>query len=73
MEELCEESDIVMPGDVIGKLHADEKKQIRIGAGLRQEGDSVVAMKAGRIHSKHHQRYWVDGSQKRVPPPPFGE
>lgn len=55
---------IVLPGDVID---VDEASTIVLGPGLRQEGDQIVAMKAGILqHLEVGNRYWIESNQKRV-------
>ncbi|KAL9559667.1 hypothetical protein PS6_000667 [Mucor atramentarius] len=54
---------IVLPGDVID---VDEESTIVLGPGLRQEGDQIVAMKAGILqHLPVGNRYWIESNQKR--------
>ncbi|GAM23353.1 hypothetical protein SAMD00019534_065280 [Acytostelium subglobosum LB1] len=56
----------VVPGDVIGTI-VDLK--VRIGQGLQQVKDSVVATKSGVLRfSKHHKFYWIENEQKRYVP-----
>lgn len=58
------DSRIVLPGDVID---VDEESTIVLGPGLRQEGDQIVAMKAGILqHLPVGNRYWIESNQKRV-------
>ena len=55
---------IVLPGDIID---VEEESTIVLGPGLRQEGDQIVAMKAGILqHLEVGNRYWIDSNQKRV-------
>lgn len=55
---------IVLPGDVI---HVDTESTIVLGPGLRQEGDDVVATKAGILrHLEVGNRWWIESNQKRV-------
>jgi exosome complex component RRP40 len=57
---------IVLPGDVI---EVNSESTIVLGPGLRQEGDDVVATKAGILyHLEVGNRYWVESNQKRVKP-----
>ncbi|XP_002963728.2 putative exosome complex component rrp40 [Selaginella moellendorffii] len=61
-------SRIVLPGDVVFGLAAQaQNKVLRLGSGLSQDADRVVAIKAGRLnHAK--SKLWVEGSQKRYIP-----
>jgi len=54
----------VLPGDVIGSISAKQGK-LRLGMGLMQNKDSIVATKCGVLRSKGN-RYWVENHQKRV-------
>lgn len=55
---------IVLPGDVI---KVSSESTIVLGPGLRQEGDDVVATKAGLLHHLEvGNRYWIESNQKRV-------
>lgn len=55
---------IVLPGDVID---VDTESTIVLGPGLRQEGDDVVATKAGILrHLEVGNRWWIESNQKRV-------
>ncbi|KAL2652975.1 hypothetical protein R1flu_021103 [Riccia fluitans] len=59
---------IVAPGDIVLDL-AKAGKVVRLGGGLRQDGDSVVVTRAGRLrHMQANNKYWVEGSQKRYVP-----
>lgn len=55
---------IVIPGTIIGSL--DISGTIRLGPGLIQDHDNVIATKAGILRSKNSQKYWIENSQKRV-------
>ncbi|EGG13576.1 Putative nuclease [Cavenderia fasciculata] len=56
----------VVPGDAIGQI--DDLK-VRIGPGLLQNKDQVVASKAGVLRfSKFHKFYWIENEQKRYVP-----
>ncbi|KAI8987235.1 hypothetical protein BDF20DRAFT_849010 [Mycotypha africana] len=53
---------IVLPGD---KIDITEGAVI-LGPGLRQEGDDIVATKAGILHHlEAGNRYWIESNQKR--------
>lgn len=55
---------IVIPGDVID---VNSETTIVLGPGLRQEGDDVVAVKAGILHhAETGNKYWIESNQKRV-------
>lgn len=58
---------VVAPGDEILDLTTAERV-VRLGGGLRQEGDSVVVVRAGRLRSAKNNKLWVEGSQKRYLP-----
>ena len=66
MEVQVAAGDVVLPGDVIGKLQEDSKVQIRLGPGLRQDQASVIATRAGKLRPKHHTKFTVDSNFKRV-------
>lgn len=61
MDELIDQ--VVLPGDVIGTVTGEKK--IRLGPGLMQDEDSIMATKAGLLRYKA-ERYWVENTQKRV-------
>lgn len=55
---------IVLPGDVIP---VNTESTVILGPGLRQEGDEVVATKAGILHHlESGNRWWIESNQKRV-------
>ena len=55
---------IVLPGDVI---EVNTEATVVLGPGLRQEGDNVVATKAGLLrHLENGNRWWIESNQKRV-------
>ncbi|KAG6548367.1 hypothetical protein Mapa_010146 [Marchantia paleacea] len=58
---------IVAPGDVVLDL-TKAGKVVRLGGGLRQDGDSIVVTRAGRLRHTKPNKYWVEGSQKRYVP-----
>ncbi|XP_063950299.1 uncharacterized protein LOC108220406 isoform X2 [Daucus carota subsp. sativus] len=41
---------------------------IKLGGGLRQDCDSITAMKAGMLRFSKPNKYWVESSQKRYVP-----
>lgn len=59
---------VVIPGDVIpidqNEDH-DENSTIILGPGLRQDGDQIVANKAGILRNNGN-RWWIESNQKRV-------
>ncbi|CAI5989895.1 unnamed protein product [Closterium sp. NIES-64] len=58
----------MVPGDVAVDLKQVTSSVLRIGPGLRQEGDMVVAMRAGRLKPAGKRKLWVDCSVKRYTP-----
>lgn len=55
---------VVLPGDVID---VNTESTVILGPGLRQEGEDVVATKAGILrHLEAGNRWWVESNQKRV-------
>lgn len=61
---------IVIPGDEIGKLEANEEGY-RLGAGLMQDKDKIIATKPGMLFYKSPNTFWVETISKRVPFPFF--
>lgn len=55
---------IVLPGDIIGKIPLDKK--IRIGPGLIQIQEDMVATKCGILRNSQKNYYWIENKQKRV-------
>ncbi|CAM6098182.1 unnamed protein product [Calypogeia fissa] len=55
------------PGDVVLDL-TKGGSVVRLGRGLRQEGDSIVVTRPGRLWQTKPNKYWVEGSQKRYVP-----
>ncbi|CEG70906.1 hypothetical protein RMATCC62417_06723 [Rhizopus microsporus] len=54
---------IVLPGDLIP---VDTESKVVLGPGLRQEGEDVVATKAGILrHIESGNRWWIESNQKR--------
>jgi len=60
--------DVVMPGDEIHLVadSPDDKSSIVIGPGLRQNLETIVAIKPGVLRFREPAVYWVDCHQKRV-------
>jgi exosome complex component RRP40 len=56
----------VVPGDVIGRLTATQTTTIRLGQGLIQDGDTIIATKAGILRFRAPDKYYIEASQKRV-------
>lgn len=57
---------VVLPGDRI-TTSVDTESPVVIGPGLRQEGEHIVALKAGLLrHIPQGNRWWIENSQKRV-------
>ncbi|KAF3334873.1 putative exosome complex component rrp40 [Carex littledalei] len=59
---------IVVPGDVVLDLTKMENQTVRLGAGLRQDCDSISVMQAGKLRLSKPNKYWVESSQKRYIP-----
>ncbi len=57
---------VVMPGEVIGKV--DPAKTTKIGIGVIQNQENLIATKCGILRSKGNH-VWVDNRQKRVRTP----
>ncbi|ORX50484.1 hypothetical protein DM01DRAFT_1337664 [Hesseltinella vesiculosa] len=55
---------VVLPGDIIPMEELNSESTLILGPGLRQEGDQIVAMKAG-ILMNAGDRWWIESSQKR--------
>ncbi len=54
---------VVLPGDIVGKL-VDLK--VRLGPGLIQNGDNIIATKCGILRNPQTKYFWIENSQKRV-------
>lgn len=61
-------NNIVVPGDVVLDLSKLTNQTIRIGAGLRQECDTLSAMEAGNLRFSKPNKYWIESSYKRYIP-----
>ncbi|KAI3765823.1 hypothetical protein L2E82_15868 [Cichorium intybus] len=59
---------LVVPGDVILDLSSMSNQTIKLGGGLRQDGDSISVMKAGQLRFTKPNKYWVESSHKRYVP-----
>lgn len=58
----------VVPGDVVLDLSTMADQTIKLGGGLRQDGDAISVTKAGKLRFAKPNKYWVEGSQKRYVP-----
>ncbi|KAI9025327.1 hypothetical protein CLU79DRAFT_745066 [Phycomyces nitens] len=59
---------VVLPGDIIpiSTDPASSQDSIILGPGLRQEGENIVAVKAGLLrHLEVGNRWWIESNQKR--------
>ncbi|XP_072980652.1 uncharacterized protein [Typha angustifolia] len=59
---------VVVPGDVVLDLAKMTNQTIKLGAGLRQECDSISVMTAGKLRFLKPNKYWIENSQKRYVP-----
>ncbi|OZJ01623.1 hypothetical protein BZG36_05354, partial [Bifiguratus adelaidae] len=58
---------VVLPGDVVE--HLTPQKTIRLGPGLKQEGEEVQAIKSGVVgHSEVGNRWWIVNNQRKYIP-----
>eukprot|EP00898_Chlorokybus_atmophyticus_P005746 jgi/Chlat1/6172/Chrsp41S05715 len=57
----------VVPGDVVQAV-PNKASVLRIGAGLMQMGDHIVATKAGVVRQTKQGKLWIEGRQKRYIP-----
>eukprot|EP01132_Coremiostelium_polycephalum_P000490 gene490-618_t len=58
--------EFVVPGEILGKIN---DLKVRIGPGLLQSKDQILATKSGVLKfSKHHKFYWIENEQKRYVP-----
>ncbi|KAH9614596.1 hypothetical protein KSS87_005345 [Heliosperma pusillum] len=58
----------VVPGDVVLDLSTMTLQTIKLGGGLRQDGDAISVIKAGKLRFAKPNKYWVEGSHKRYVP-----
>jgi len=56
---------VVYPGDVVGSI-TDLK--IRLGPGLMQNQENIVATKCGILQNPQSKYYWIENNQKRYVP-----
>ena len=54
---------VVIPGDIIKEA---TETNIILGPGLRQEGEHIVATKAGLLKHISPGKWWIESNQKRV-------
>ena len=54
---------IVVPGD---RITANATENSKLGPGLIQENEAIIAMKAGIVQEGSKNRLWLESSQKRV-------
>lgn len=57
----------VIPGDIVGKISGTQEG-LRLGPGLTQNGEAIVATKAGILRHRAPDKFWIENSQKRVRP-----
>ncbi|XP_074279196.1 uncharacterized protein LOC141604657 [Silene latifolia] len=58
----------VVPGDVVLDLSTLTHQTIKLGGGLRKDGDAISVIKAGKLRFVKPNNYWVEGSHKRYVP-----
>ncbi|CDH50149.1 exosome complex exonuclease rrp40 [Lichtheimia corymbifera JMRC:FSU:9682] len=64
--EVDQASRVVLPGDVIHEATNNEQQGvITLGPGLRQDGEHIVATKAGMLKHAPPMRWWIESNQKR--------
>ncbi|KAG7188156.1 hypothetical protein KM043_013375 [Ampulex compressa] len=64
-----EVGEVTMPGDIVKDIATINKKErIILGPGLRREGNTVIACKAGILKKGNAFVYYVDNYQKRYVP-----
>ncbi|KAI8136905.1 hypothetical protein BJV82DRAFT_661645 [Fennellomyces sp. T-0311] len=54
---------VVIPGDVIAEA---TESTITLGPGLRQDGEHIVATKAGVLRHLSPGKWWIESNQKRI-------
>ncbi|KAJ8754382.1 hypothetical protein K2173_002833 [Erythroxylum novogranatense] len=59
---------LVVPGDVVVDLSTMTNQTIKLGGGLRQDGDAISVVKAGKFRFSRPNKYWVESSHKRYVP-----
>ncbi|XP_011306276.1 exosome complex component RRP40 [Fopius arisanus] len=60
--------DVTLPGDLIKITTDNPKQKIVLGPGLRREGDTIYACKAGILKKRSPSIYYVDNYQRRYIP-----
>ncbi|XP_063992702.1 exosome complex component RRP40 [Diachasmimorpha longicaudata] len=63
-----EPEEVAMPGDVIKITTENPKQKIVIGPGLRREGETIYACKAGILKKRSPSIYYIDSYQRRYIP-----
>ncbi|KAL2349188.1 hypothetical protein Fmac_003188 [Flemingia macrophylla] len=58
----------VCPGDVVLDVSTIANHTIKLGGGLRQDGDVISVTKSGTLRFSNPNKYWVQISQKRYVP-----
>lgn len=53
----------VCPGDVVMGL--PDAGVVRIGGGVQQDGEQLIAVKTGVLQQAHNAKLWVEARQKR--------
>eukprot|EP00753_Platysulcus_tardus_P005302 PLAT13150.1.p1 GENE.PLAT13150.1~~PLAT13150.1.p1 ORF type:complete len:281 (-),score=94.72 PLAT13150.1:102-878(-) len=62
------EPTVVFPGDDVTDIILQWTEGVRLGPGLVQDVDHVIACKAGVLRFRPPSRFWVDSDQKRYIP-----
>lgn len=57
--------DVMMPGDIVEIPSEISKERIILGPGLRRDGDTIYACKAGILKVQPPSIYYIDSYQKR--------
>jgi hypothetical protein len=66
---------VVIPGTnitpIVEKLFSEKRDDdqlpvVKLGAGLIQSGDTLLAVRAGLLHFTKPNKFWIEGHQKRV-------
>jgi len=67
---MIDSNNIVLPGDVVNDYVDAHGKcnKVKLGPGLHLEKHDVVACKAGKLHYKAPNVFWIDSHQKRYVP-----
>ena len=60
---------VVIPGKILSsEIEKCGSSQIKLGPGLRCDGDNVITMKSGLLRYKEPDTFWIDCYQKRYVP-----